>query len=238
MDRLVLNDTQWARIAPFLPGKAEDCGVTADNRRFVEAVLWMARTGAPWRDLPREFGNWNSVFKRFRRWVAKGVFERLFQAVSGEPDFDYALVDGTIVRVHQHGAGAKGGPETQAIGRSRGGLTTKVLALVDALGNLARFMLMPGQRHDSIGVDSLLDGVTIDALIADKAFDNNAIRKELAERGALAVIPSKADRKTAIPHDAEMDAWRHLVENDFAKIKHFRRIATRYDKTDTSQTDY
>jgi transposase len=105
----VLNDAQWARIAPLLPGKAEDCGVTADNRRFVESVFWMARTGAPWRDLPKSFGNWNSVFKRFRRWVAKGVFERLFAEVSGEPDFEYALIDGTIMRVHQHGAGAKGG---------------------------------------------------------------------------------------------------------------------------------
>jgi transposase len=105
----VLNDDQWVKIAPFLPGKAEDCGVTADNRRFVEAVLWMARTGSPWRDLPKGFGHWNSVFKRFRRWVNKGVFKRLFETLSGQPDFEYALIDGTIMRVHQHGTGAKGG---------------------------------------------------------------------------------------------------------------------------------
>ncbi len=95
-------------------------------------------------------------------------------------------------------------------------------------------MLLPGQRHDSIGVDLLLDGIAVSALIADKAFDNNAIRNTLADRGALAVIPSKADRKTTIPHDVEMYRWRHLVENYFAKLKAFRRIATRYDKTDTS----
>jgi transposase len=76
---------------------------------FLEAVLWIARVGAPWRDLPPMFGNWNSVFQRFRRWAVKGVFERLFQALSGDPDFEYALIDGTIVRVHQHGTGAKGG---------------------------------------------------------------------------------------------------------------------------------
>jgi len=109
LDRSVLNDDQWAKIAPLLPGKAEDCGVTADNRRFVEAVLWMARTGSPWRDLPEGFGRWNSVFKRFRRWVNRGVFERLFEVLSGQPDFEYALIDGTIMRVHQHGTGAKGG---------------------------------------------------------------------------------------------------------------------------------
>ena len=208
--------------------------MTADNRRSVEAVLWMARTGSPWRDLPEGFGHWNSVFKRFRRWVNKGVFERLFEVLSGQADFEYCLD-----RRHDHARTSarhrgKRGTETQAIGRSRGGLTTKVLALVDALGNLARFILLPGQRHDSVGVDPLLDGVAIEALIADKAFDNNTIRRTLDDRGALAVIPSKADRKVRIPYDVDMYRWRHLVENYFAKIKEFRRIATRYDKTDTS----
>ena len=74
-------------------------------------MLWIARVGAPWRDLPETFGKWNSVFQRFRRWAVKGVFERVFQFLSGDPDFEYALIDGTIVRVHQHGTGAKGGPK-------------------------------------------------------------------------------------------------------------------------------
>ena len=99
---------------------------------------------------------------------------------------------------------------------------------------MARFILLPGQRHDSIGVEPLITGLDFDALIADKAFDNNALRANLNERGALAVIPSKADRKTPIAHDTDMYKWRHLVENLFQKIKEFRRIATRYDKTDTS----
>ena len=110
MIRLVLNDAQWERVAPLLPGKAGDPGRSAaDNRLFLEAVLWMARVGAPWRDLPETFGNWNSVFKRFRRWAQKGVFEELLKLLSGDPDFEYAMIDGTIIRVHQHGAGAKGG---------------------------------------------------------------------------------------------------------------------------------
>jgi len=94
--------------------------------------------------------------------------------------------------------------------------------------------LLPGQRHDSIGVEPLITGVDFDALIADKAFDNDALRATLNDRGAVAVIPAKADRKTPIPHDAEMYKWRHLVENFFQRIKEFRRIATRYDKTDAS----
>ena len=235
MDRRVLRDDQWERIAPLVPGKVEDAGRSgADNRRFVEAVLWIVRVGAPWRDLPEAFGNWNSVFQRFRRWARGGVFDRIFEALSDDADFEYVIVDGTIVRVHQHGTGAKGGTQNQAIGHSRGGLTTKIVALVDALGNLVRFVLLPGQRHDSAGVAPLLTDLDFSALLADKAFDSDAIRADLDERGAVAVILPKANRVTSIPCDFEMYKWRHLVENFFCKIKEFRRIATRYDKTDTS----
>ena len=103
MIRTVLSKEQWERIAPLLPGKE------GNNRMFVEGVLWIVRTGAPWRDLPHCFGNWFPEWKRFRRWALKGVFGRVFRELSGEPDFEYALIDGTIVKVHRHGTGAKGG---------------------------------------------------------------------------------------------------------------------------------
>ena len=98
----------------------------------------------------------------------------------------------------------KRGTQNQAIGRSRGGLTTKIVALVDALGNLARFTQLPGQRHDSVGVEPLISGVAIGALLADKAFDNDWLRAELNRRGAIAVIPPKANRKDPIDCDFEM----------------------------------
>ena len=111
MDRFCLTDPQWAKMQPFCLGKPSDPGRTGgDPRLFTEAVLWIARTGSPWRDLPRSFGNWNSVFKRFRDWVKAGAFKRMFDAVSDDPDMEYAMVDATIVRVHRHGQGAKGGP--------------------------------------------------------------------------------------------------------------------------------
>ena len=110
MPRRIISDLQWERVAPLLPGKDGDRGRSArDNREFLEAVLWIARTGAPWRDLPNEFGLWNSVFRRFRRWALKGAFEKVFQELAADADFEYVLIDGTIVRLHQHGAGAKGG---------------------------------------------------------------------------------------------------------------------------------
>lgn len=108
------------------------------------------------------------------------------------------------------------------------------MALVDALGNLTRFVLLPGQRHDSLGVAPLITGIDFDALLADKAFDIDWIRAELDERGAMAVIPPKADRARFIPCDFAIYRWRHLVENFFCNLKEFRRIATRYEKTDTS----
>jgi transposase len=113
-------------------------------------------------------------------------------------------------------------------------LTTKIVALVDALGNLARFVLLPGQRHDSLGVEPLIKGIDFAALLGDKAFDVDWLRAELNERGATAVIPPKANRSQPIPCDFHMYRWRHLVENFFCSLKAFRRIATRYDKTDQS----
>jgi len=110
MVRLVLTDAQWAVMAPYCLGKKTDPGRTGlDGRMFVEAVLWIARTGSPWRDLPPEFGHWNSVFKRFRRWIRRGVFDRMFEATAQDADLEYAMVDGTIVKVHRHGQGARGG---------------------------------------------------------------------------------------------------------------------------------
>jgi transposase len=110
MDRFVLTDAQWAKMAPHCLGKVGDPGRSgSDNRLFVEAVLWIVRTGSPWRDLPAHFGNWSTAYTRFRDWVRADVWTRIFAAVSDEPDLEYAMVDATIVKVHRHGQGAKGG---------------------------------------------------------------------------------------------------------------------------------
>lgn len=110
MIRRELSDLDWRRIERLVPGKEGDKGRHgADNRLFVDAVLWIARTGAPWRDLPPEFGNWNSVYQRFRRWAKKGCWDGVFKALVENPDFEYLIIDSTIVRAHQHAAGAKKG---------------------------------------------------------------------------------------------------------------------------------
>jgi transposase len=110
MDRFILTDAQWAKMEPLCLGKPTDPGRTgSDGRMFLEAVLWIARTGSPWRDLPAMFGKSNTVFVRYRYWLKADVFKRIFDSVSDDPDMEYAMVDGTIVKVHRHGQGAKGG---------------------------------------------------------------------------------------------------------------------------------
>jgi transposase len=111
MRRHEITDEQWERIKDYLPGKAGDPGVTAkDNRLFINAVLWIAKTGVPWRDLPDRFGNWNSVWKRFDRWSRKGIWSGIMAALQ-EPDLDCLILDSTVIRAHQHAAGKKGGKQ-------------------------------------------------------------------------------------------------------------------------------
>ena len=107
LHRHAISDQSWERIQGFLPGKPGDPGVTAkDNRLFVDAVLWIAKTGAPWRDLPERFGNWNNVWRRFDRWARKGFWQRVYEELR-DPDLEWLILDSTVIRAHPHAAGAK-----------------------------------------------------------------------------------------------------------------------------------
>jgi transposase len=125
---------------------------------------------------------------------------------------------------------------SQAIGRTVSGWATKILALTDALGNLVRFELMAGQHYDTVGVPPLIEGITFGGLIADKAFDIHAIADELTRRGAAIVISQRKNRIDKRTFDVEIYRWRHLIENFFAKLKEFKRVAMRSKKTDRSFT--
>jgi len=148
--RYALRDDQWERIENLLPGRADTVGFTAkDNRLFVDAVLYRYRAGIPWRDLPARFGAWKAVHTRFSRWAERGVWESVFKHLATDADNEYAMIDSTIVRAHQHSVGAKKDNQDEAIGRSAGGLSTKIHATTDALGNPTSFMLTRGQAHDA-----------------------------------------------------------------------------------------
>src|SRR5882757_851834 len=228
-----LRDDQWDRIKDELPGRAGSVGATAvDNRRFVDAIPYRYRTGVPWRDLPDLLGGWKNTHKRFSRWAAGGVWSAILALLTVDADNECAMIDGTIVRAHQHGAGAKKADGNQAMGKSRGGLSTKIHVLVDALGNPLKMILTGGQVHDLVGADALLPEMEAAILLADKAYDaNERVIEPLKAAGKAAVIPPKRNRKTQRTYDKALYQARHPIENFFCWVKQFRAIATRYDKT-------
>lgn len=160
----------------------------------------------------------------------KRDFFAIFRMLSSDPDNEYNMINSTIVRAHQHSAGAAKSSGPQAIGRSRGGLTTKIHTLVDALGNPIDFVLTAGQTHDLVGANTLLENAAPQALLGDKAYDADGLINALEQREITPVIPPKANRKTKRPCDFVLYRERNLIERFFNRIKHFRAIATRYDK--------
>lgn len=227
-----LTDEQWDAIKDLLPGKKGDPGVTAkDNRLFVNAVRYIAKTGIPWRDLPERFGPWHNVFQRFNRWCKKGVFSRIF-AVLRDPDLEVLMLDSTVVRAHQHAAGARNTtPDQEALGRSRGGFGTKIHVAVDGLGKPTKILLTPGQDHDVTQAPELIQDSEADKVIADKAYDSDALVAQIEAQGAVPVIPPRENRNEARDYDREDYKKRNIVERFINVLKQSRRVATRYEKT-------
>jgi transposase len=239
--RHAIGDEAWERIKDLLPGRQGQRGVTAkDNRLFLDAVLWIAKTGAPWRDLPERFGQWNSVWRRFDRWARQGVWRQVFQILQ-DPDLEWLVLDSTIIRAHPHAAGARksnagsGGQAEQALGRSRGGFGTKIHAAVSGLLLPVALLLTAGQEADVRHAQTLLAEVPaaaeVQAVIADKGYDSKAVVAAVEARGAEAVIPTLSNRKEQRVLDTERYKDRNLAERFWSKVKQFRRVATRYDKT-------
>ena len=230
MGRYELTDWEWKAIEPHLPNKPR--GVPrVDDRRVLNGIFWVLRSGAPWADLPERYGPRTTVYNRFNRWRKAGVWDRLMDAI-----VENSRRRGSDDR-HLHRArppagrdGKKGGQD-RCLGRSRGGLTTKIHALVDKKGRPIKLKLTAGQASDVASAPELIADLPEDAmLIADKGYDANALREAVAERGAWANIPPKANRKDPICFSKYLYKARNLIERFFNKIKHFRRIATRYDK--------
>lgn len=240
MARELLSDEQWEQISPHLPPEQMRGrrSYIAPHRQTVEGILWIARTGAPWRDLPERYGKWITVYQRFRRWSQKGLFRRVLEAMMGEMDLDVAMIDGTYLKAHQHSAGAckeglcsEKSKVQQAIGKAPGGLASKVVAVCDKEGRIAAFTLAPGPRSEVKLADDVIGQInSMGRFLADRAYDSRALRTRVEGLGAEAVIPSRRTVKRPPPCDMEAYKARHLVENAFADIKHYRGIATRYCK--------
>jgi transposase len=227
--RYELTDYEWVATTASPPNKPR--GVPRVNdRRVLNGIFWVLRSGAPWRDLPDNFGPYTTCYNRFVRWRRAGVWDQLMNALTAGHDTPVQMIDTSIVRVHQHGACIAGNSE-QLMGRSRGGLTTKIHAVVDTSGLPVRLALTTGEAHDNRLVVTLLSALKSGAmLLADRGFDADWIRTFVSEHGAWANIPPKRNRKEAICFSPYLYKARNLVERFFNKIKQCRRVATRYDK--------
>jgi transposase len=234
VNRAALTDKEWQTLYGLLllneriyVGSEEKC------KRFLNAVLWILRSGTQWRLLPASLGKWNSVFKRFSRWCERGVWQSLHTGCSQHPDLQQVLIDSTITRAHACAAGAVGSSsEAEALGRSKGGFTTNIHAITDALGNPLDFILTGGQSSDVGQADVLLQltPAGAEALLGDKGYDSDAFVHAIQERGMQAIIPPRCNR--IAPRDCDWFVYkeRHLIECFFGKIKHYRRIFSRFEK--------
>jgi transposase len=231
--RLALSNEPWARVGSAMAAATSRGPKGRDDRSFLEAIVWILRTGAPWRDLPGAFGKWSRSYRRFRRWALAGRWETLRHRL-GRAESKLILIDSTIVKAHPHAAGAlrrTGGQSTQALGRSRGGLTTKLHAAVSDRGELIRYVITAGQVNDVTQAPWLIKSGEGEAVLGDRAYDKNRLITLIEERGRAVVIPSRSNRKVFRTIDAVLYRQRNVIERWFGRLKGFRRVATRYDKT-------
>ncbi|WP_425357057.1 IS5 family transposase [Streptomyces inhibens] len=264
---VLLTDVQWARIEPLLPDRTPRRGGRwRDHREVIDAIAWKFRTGSQWVHLPEKYGNWRGVYNRLRMWAVDGTWERVLTALMSQADADEDLnwvvsVDSTIVRAQQHSAGARkkgppaGEPHDHALGRSRGGLSTKIHLAADARCRPLAFVLTAGQAGDAPTFGDVMARLRVprrrgrprtrpNVVLADKAYSSRAIREHLRRRGIRAVIPVPADQRGhrlrrgshgGRPPAFDRDAYkqRNTVERCINRLKQWRGIATRYEKTAT-----
>ncbi|MDG4820523.1 IS5 family transposase [Asanoa sp. WMMD1127] len=263
-----LTDKAWAVIGPLLPEPGRRSGRWRDHRQVINGILWKLRTGAPWRDLPERYGPWKTCHERLRRWTTDGTWELILARAQvyddGQPVEWIISVDSSVVRAHQHAAGARkkgdlpGGvaipaADGEALGRSRGGLSTKIHLAVDGRGRPLSVLLTAGQAGDNPLLFPLLDAIAVHTsgrgrarkkprmLIADKAYAHDPTRSGLRRRGIPHTIPERSDqvaRRAAKgsrggrppTFDPHVYRQRNVVERCFNRLKQWRALATRFAK--------
>ncbi|MGW7309942.1 IS5 family transposase [Streptomyces sp. NPDC054835] len=259
MRRHELSDAEWEFVRPLLPESLRG-RKRLDDRRVLNGIVWKFRTGTAWRDVPERYGPWATLHTRFRRWAADGTFDRMLRAAQAKADaagdIEWLVsVDSTVVRAHQHAAGGpKKGLRDPALGRSRGGLTSKIHLACDGRGRPLGFIVTGGNTNDCTRFTAVMEAIRVprlgpgrprtrpDHVLGDKGYSSKAIRTWLRRRGIPHTIPERADQvrnrarrgsRGGRPPAFDREAYKHrnVVERCFNRLKQWRGIATRYDKT-------
>ena len=254
MSRHCVSDSEWEFIRLFVPKErtGKPGRPWSPHRQVINGILMVLRTGIPWADLPSEFGKAKTVYNRFRRWVKSGLWQKIFEVLidrllkHDKINFELWCVDGTIVRAHRVASGALKGTlsteenmEKHALGRSRGGYSTKLHFLTDGQGIPLSITITAGQRHEAPEFDNVLDACLINtfrkakrphALAGDKAYSSQEIRNAIAKLEIEDVIPTRSNQQANQDFDKTKYRKRNIIERVIGWLKENRRVATRYDK--------
>ena len=254
MSRHDLTDREWNAIRVYLPAERprRPGRPWAPHRRVINGILWVLAAGCGWRDLPAEFGKWQTIYNRFRRWTQEGLWDRILSCLlrrldrCGRVDRSLWCVDGSVVRAHRVAAGGRRDrkwPETQALGRSRGGYSTKIHVVTDAKGLLLGVTVTAGQEGEAPEFPRVMRSVKLGlqqkrrrprAVAGDKAYSTRAIREWLTSRGIKDVIPRPSNQRRTGRFPRHTYRKRNIVERVIGHLKESRRVATRYDKLASS----
>lgn len=228
-----IKEDAWAKIYKYLKSRGDIyVGNEEKIRNFMEGIGHILRGGMQWRLVPPLFGKWRSLHKRFREWCIKNVWKEMLEHFAQDADMEYIMIDTTVVRANSCASGyEKGQNQREGLGRSKGGFTSKIHAIVDALGNLLKVVITPGQQHDITTASELIEGVKATYILGDKGYDCDAFIEQIIQQGAQPVVPSRSSRLIPRTIDKHIYKERHRIECFFNKIKHCRRIFSRFEKT-------
>ena len=229
METPLISKRQFNRIRKLLPVHKHKN--LLNDRLVLSGIIYVIRYGLSWRQLPEFYGNWSSVYSKFRRWSKRGVIKNVFSALAGKlPKRCTAMIDSTYIKAQRTASCMRSDGLPRELGRSRGGITTKIHLLCNDQQKPIDFVLTAGQVSDIKIAPLLVAGNKMKKLLADKAYDSDSFRALLASQRITTCIPAKSNRKSPAPHDAKLYGKRHIIENMFARLKDWKGIAFRSNR--------